>query len=67
MRKSTIDEKKRCPKCGRIEKQVKAGFNASGTQRCRLKICGIWYTLEPKATLIRRKLRKQLLKHTIPV
>ena len=48
MRKATIDENRRCPKCGKIENQIKAGFNRSGTQRCKCKDCGIKYTLEPK-------------------
>lgn len=48
MRKATVDENKRCPKCGSTEQQVKAGFNRSGTQRCICRICKINYTLEPK-------------------
>lgn len=48
MRKVTIDKNRRCPKCGKIENQIKAGFNRSGTQRCKCKDCGIKYTLEPK-------------------
>lgn len=48
MRKGTIDENRRCPKCGKIENQIKAGFNRSGTQRCKCKNCGIKYTLEAK-------------------
>jgi len=48
MRKATVDENKKCPKCGKIDQQVKVGFNDSGTQRCKCKICGIRYTLDPK-------------------
>ena len=33
MRKATVDEKKRCPKCGPIGGQVKAGSDRSGTQQ----------------------------------
>ena len=62
MRKATIDEKKRCPKCGRIEQQVKAGFNASGTQRCRCKICGIRYTLEPKSHAYSEEIKEAAIK-----
>ena len=49
MKKITIDENRRCPKCGSIENQIRAGYNSSGTQRCRCKNCNIRYTLEPKA------------------
>jgi len=31
MRKRTEEAWKKCPKCGKIEKQVKAGYNASGS------------------------------------
>ena len=48
MRKQTIDAWKKCPKCGKLESQVKAGRNSSGSQRCRCKECGIYYTIEPK-------------------
>ena len=48
MRRSTVDENKRCPKCGKIENQVRAGYNRSGTQRCKCKDCGIMYTINPK-------------------
>jgi len=39
---------KKCPKCGRIENQIKAGYNKSGSQCCKCKACGIYYTIEPK-------------------
>ena len=48
MRKITISEEKRCPKCVKIENQVKIGYNRSGTQRCKCKECGISYTIDPK-------------------
>ena len=48
MRKKTEEAWKRCPKCGRIENQIKAGYNASGSQRCKCKECGIYYTIDPK-------------------
>ena len=40
--------KEKCPKCGKTENQVKAGYNGSGSQRCRCKECGIYYTVDPK-------------------
>ena len=48
MRKRTEEAWKRCPKCGRIENQIKAGYNGSGNQRCKCKECGIYYTIDPK-------------------
>lgn len=48
MRKQTEEAWKRCPKCGKIENQVKAGYNGSGSQRCKCKECGIYYTIDPK-------------------
>ena len=48
MRKATEEEWKRCPKCGKTENQIKAGRNASGSQRCKCKECGIYYTIDPK-------------------
>ena len=48
MRKGTEAAWKKCPKCGKIENQVKAGYNASGSQRCKCKECGIYYTIAPK-------------------
>ena len=48
MRKPTIDENKKCPKCGRIDGQVKNGKNRSGTQSCLCKHCNKSYTLKPK-------------------
>lgn len=62
MRKATIEENKKCPKCGRIEKQVKRGYNRSGTQRCMCKECGITYTIEPKKRAYPEETRKLAIK-----
>ena len=48
MRKQTINENRRCPKCGRTENQINAGYNRSGTQRCVCKSCKHKYTLNAK-------------------
>ena len=48
MKKITVDEARRCPKCGKMENQIRVGYNRSGTQRCKCKECNIRYTLEPK-------------------
>ncbi len=48
MRKQTKEAWKKCPKCGKIENQIKAGYNKSGSQRCKCKECSIYYTIEPK-------------------
>ena len=48
MRKATTEENKKCPKCGKMENQVKIRYNHSGTRRCMCKDCGIRYTIDPK-------------------
>jgi transposase-like protein len=60
MRKSTIEENKRCPQCGKVENQVKRGYNKSGTQRCECKKCGKRYTLDGKKMNILKR-RENLL------
>lgn len=62
MKKVTIDEKKRCPKCGKIDNQIKVGYNRSGTQRCKCKDCKIRYTLEPKKHEYSEETKKIALK-----
>lgn len=48
MKKITIDKNRRYPKCGKIENQIRVGYNRLGTQRCKYKDCNIRYTLDPK-------------------
>lgn len=48
MKKITEEAWKKCPKCGKTKNQIKAGYNASGSQRCKCKECGVYYTIEPK-------------------
>ena len=62
MRKATVDEKKRCPKCGPIEGQVKAGSDRSGTQRCICRKCNTRYTLEPKQVAYPEEVRQSAIK-----
>lgn len=40
--------KLKCPKCGKEERQLKKGFNRSGTQRYICAECGKTYTPQPK-------------------
>ena len=62
MRIATIDEARRCPECGRKEKQVNAGRNRSGTQRCFCNECKKYYTLNPKTREYSAQIREQALK-----
>ncbi len=39
---------KQCPKCGRTERQNRAGKTGGGSQRYRCMYCQIKYTPEPK-------------------
>ena len=38
----------RCPYCGATEYQIKDGYNRSGSQRYKCKVCDCTYTPEPK-------------------
>ena len=62
MRKATISEEKKCPKCGRVENQVKNGNNRSGTQRIVCRHCKTSYTLEPKRNAYSEETRALALK-----
>lgn len=62
MRVATISADKKCPKCGKIENQVKAGKNRSGTQRCKCKECNLLYTIEPKKREYPEETRKLAMK-----
>ena len=48
MKKITEAAWKKCPKCGKTKNQIKAGYNASGSQRCKCKECSVYYTIDPK-------------------
>lgn len=62
MRKQTKEAWKKCPKCGKIKNQVKAGYNASGSQRCQCKECGIYYTKAPKGYAYPEETRELAIK-----
>ena len=62
MRKQTVEAWKRCPKCGKTENQIKAGYNGSGSQRCKCKECGIYYTINPKRHEYPEETRKLAIK-----
>ena len=62
MRKRTEEGLKKCPKCGKIENQIKAGYNASGSQRCKCKEYGIYYTINPKQHAYPEEIRKLAIK-----
>ena len=62
MRKVTEESWKRCPRCGKTENQIKAGYNKSGTQRCKCKECGIYYTIDPKQHEYPEEIKKQAIK-----
>ena len=62
MRTAKIEEGKICPRCGRIENQVKIGYNRCGTQRCKCKECGAYYTINPKQHTYPKEIREQAIK-----
>jgi transposase-like protein len=52
----------KCPHCQKSEQQIKVGFNASGSQRYRCKVCGRKYTPAPKAQGYPDALRQQVVR-----
>ena len=58
----TIEAWKKCPVCGKTENQVRAGYNRSGSQRCKCKECGKYYTINPKQHTYPEETRKLALK-----
>ena len=62
MRTATVDEGRRCPKCGKSEKQVNAGLNHSGTQRCFCNDCRKYYTLGAKTRAYSEEIRQTAFK-----
>ena len=62
MSQITIDENRRCPKCGKTENQISKGKNRSGTRRCKCKECNIEYTLDPKKREYSEETQKLALK-----
>ena len=53
---------KQCPKCGSNSRQMKAGYNRSGTQRCMCGLCGKRYTQNPKAWRYSEEIRQLAVK-----
>jgi transposase-like protein len=62
MKKAKIIEGRKCPECGKSEKQVMAGKNRSGTQRCFCNECKKYYTYAPKTHEIPEEIRQQAIK-----
>ena len=48
MRKEKENAATKCPVCEKVENQVSAGKNHSGSQRCICKECREYYNFEPK-------------------
>jgi len=62
MKKTTIKEGRKCPKCEKTENQANYGFNRSGTQRCKCKMCNHTYTLQPKTRAYSEEIRNSAIK-----
>ena len=62
MKRQKIEETRRCPKCGKVEHQINAGYNRSGTQRCVCKSCNHKYTLNGKTREYSEEIKKQALR-----
>ena len=57
-----VDDIMKCPKCERVEGQMKNGQNRSGTQRIVCRHCKKSYTLEPKRNAYSEEVREQAIK-----
>jgi transposase-like protein len=62
MKKQTINENRRCPKCGKMENQINAGYNRSGTQRCVCVSCKYKYTLNGKTREYPEEIKQQAMR-----
>ena len=62
MRKAKELEGRKCPKCGKEENQINAGYNESGTQRCVCKSCNCKYTLKPKSRAYSEEFQQMALR-----
>ncbi len=66
MRKAKENAARNCPVCGKVENQVNAGKNRSGSQRCFCKECGKYYTFEPKTREYSEEVREMAKMPTTP-
>jgi len=55
-------KKTACPHCGAIERQMKSGYNRSGTQRYLCGKCNYKYTPEPKTNAYPEDVKQAALK-----
>ncbi len=62
MRKAKEVAGRKCPNCGKVENQVNAGKNRSGTQKCFCNDCKKYYTLNPKTREYPEEIRQQAIK-----
>ena len=62
MRKAKENAARKCPVCGKVENQVNAGKNRSGSQRCFCKECRKYYTFEPKTREYPEEVREMAIK-----
>jgi transposase-like protein len=58
MKKAKEIAGRKCPKCGAVDKQVKAGFQQTGEQRCICKHCNYKYNLNPKGNGYSEEVRR---------
>jgi transposase-like protein len=62
MKKTKAIEGRRCPNCGDEENQANFGYNRSGTQRCKCKLCKKTYTPQPKTRAYSEEVRDSAMK-----
>jgi len=62
MKKTKRIESRRCPVCGKVESQIFAGKNRSGSQKCFCNDCKKYYTLDSKTCEIPDETKKLAVK-----
>jgi transposase-like protein len=62
MKKEKEAAEKKCPVCEAVSRQMKKGYNRSGTQRYLCGKCGVTYTPEPKRNAYDEETRALALK-----
>ena len=62
MKKITEEAWKKRPKCGETRNQIRAGYNASGSRRCKCKERSVCCTINPKQHKYPKETRRPAIK-----
>lgn len=62
MKENEEGVRRKCPKCGKEDKQMNSGFTVAGSQRCLCGYCKCKYTPNPRKWVYTGEERKQALR-----